>query len=181
MVMTMRAILMLWFLGVLPMPAVAQASEQGADEEDLSVEEILTREPQAEDYGGRERCISSYRIRSTEVLDDRHIALKISKDEYYLVQFEYRCPGLRRNEPVIYERQGSGRLCVFDKIRPTYDYGLGGLSTGAPCSIPGFELITKEQLLVLKDALKAEKRRAKDERRAAREAARELKAQQQEG
>jgi len=160
--------------------AHAAKSASSEDGEDLSVEEILTREPEAEDYGAQERCISTHRMRGTEVLDDQHIAIKISKEEYYLIRFTHRCPGLRRNDPVIFERRGTSRLCEFDTVRPTYDYGGGGISPGGPCSIPGFEGITKEQLVILKDALQAEKRQQRDERKAARQRSKELKQQQAE-
>jgi len=159
----------------------AAESKTNSDEEDLSVEEILTREPALEDYGAQERCISTHRMRGTEVLDDRHVAIKVSKDEYYLVRFKHRCPGLNRHDPVIFERNSSSRLCEFDSIRPTYDYGAGGMTPGGPCSIPGFEGITKEQLVVLKDTLQAQKRQQRDARRAARQRAKELKQQQAEG
>lgn len=128
---------------------------------DLSVEEILRRDPEQKDYSKAPRCLQTRRIRSVDVIDDRHVAFRISRKEYYLVQFDHRCPGLRRGKPIIYEPGGSGRLCVLDGIRATYDNGLGGLQPGMRCSINGFQSVSKEQLVLLKDALKVERRKKK--------------------
>jgi uncharacterized protein DUF6491 len=127
-----------------------------------TVEDILTRDPEAADYGDRVDCIATRRIRSIDVLDDKHVAIKMSRGEYYLVQFQYRCPGLRRNNPVVYEPRGSNRFCVHDAIRATYRGAIGELTPGMRCGVPGFQSITKEQLLVLKDTLRVERRKARE-------------------
>jgi hypothetical protein len=125
----------------------------------LSVDELLSREPKADDYVSTERCIRRRSIRRTEVLDDRHVSIEISRDQFYLVQFKHRCPGMRRGDPVMLEAR-SMTLCSHDVLRPMENWG-GGLRPGARCSIPGFQSVTKEQLLILKDTLKAQKRKKK--------------------
>jgi hypothetical protein len=127
----------------------------------LSVEEILQRDPERSDYGEAPRCLSTSKIRSVDVIDGKHISFRMSRSEYYLVQFEHACPGLRRGRPIIYEPGSNSRLCVLDGIRGTYDFGGGGLRPGMRCSINGFESVTKEQLVLLKDALKVQKRKKK--------------------
>ena len=163
--------------------ANAAANEDGAEsEEELSVEEILTREPDADDYQLEDRCVQTTRIRRTEVLDDKHIALNMGRDEYYIIQFDRRCIGLRRNSPVIFEPTVSTRLCVHDNIRPSYDgFGGGGWRPGSPCRVPGFEKVTKEQVVMLKEELKVRARIEREERKAARKAAKEAKQQADEG
>ncbi len=156
------SILLLWL--AVPGSVWAQAAEDArdADEPGMSVEEILTRDPDEDDYGDTPRCVRTSRIREIDVIDDQHVAFQVSRSEYYLVQFEHRCPGLRRGKPVIYEPSGGNRLCVLDGIRATYDNGLGGVTPGMRCAISGFESVTKEQLVLLKDALKAERRKKRD-------------------
>ena len=153
------------FMALLAAPAGYAQQEPApadADESPMSVEEILTRDPDSEDYGEAPRCISTRQIRQVDVLDEKHIAFQISRDEYYLVQFERRCAGLRRGDPIIFEPGAGGRLCVLDSIRSTYDTGLGGITPGMRCGIDGFQSVTKEQLVLLKDTLKAERRKKRD-------------------
>ncbi len=159
------------------LPAVAN-NDADADGGTPSVEEILTREPDAEDYTAQERCIQTRRIRRTEVLDEKHIALHMGRDEYYLIQFDHRCPGLRPKQAVIFETSMSNRLCSLDGIRSTYNTGLGGFSTGPRCSVPGFQQVTKEQVVLLKDTLKLQARREREERKASKQAEREARRQE---
>ena len=126
----------------------------------LSAEELLQRTPEPEDYVDEVRCIDSRRVRNSEVLDDQHVALRMRRDEYYLIQFERRCPGLRRGKPIMMEPRAS-RLCVHDSIRGMYEVG-SSVTPGARCSIPGFQLITKEQLSALKDTIEAERRKKRE-------------------
>ena len=135
-------------------------TKQGATS-GLSVDEILQRDPERSDYGEAPRCLSTNRIRSVDVIDEKHIAFRMSRSEYYLVQFDHACPGLRRGRPIIYEPGNNNRLCVLDGVRGTYDFGGGGLRPGMRCSINGFESVSKEQLVLLKDALKVQKRKKK--------------------
>ena len=94
-----------------------------------------------------------------EVIDEQHIVLRVARDEYYLMRFDRRCPGLRRGRPIIYEPGVGSQLCVLDTIRATYDSGLGGISPGMRCAIPGFESVTKEQVALLKDTLQVNRGR----------------------
>ncbi len=144
--------------------AHAEEAESAAGAEDdavLTAEEILTRDPEAEDYVDENRCLRTNMIRSVDVIDDKHVAFRVGRSEYYLVQFENRCPGLRRGKPVMYEAN-AGRLCRLDGIRTLYESGLGGYRPGMRCAIPEFRSVTKEQLVLLKDALKAERRKKRE-------------------
>ena len=132
---------------------------------DLSVEEILQRDPEASDYGEAPRCLNTRRIRRTQVLDEQHVLIEVGRDEYYLVQFKHRCPMLRRGEPVIYEPTGN-RLCEMDALRGVLDQGLGDLRPGPRCNIPAFQSMTEAQVAQLKEALKSNRERARDERKA---------------
>jgi uncharacterized protein DUF6491 len=132
--------------------------QQTAEEKALSVEEILNRDATQDDYVKSPRCINTTRIRDMQVIDEQHIVLRVAREEYYLVRFDRRCPGLRRGRPVIYEPGTGTQLCVLDGIRATYDSGLGGISAGMRCSIPGFESVTKEQVALLKETLQPKRR-----------------------
>ncbi|MGI9327163.1 MAG: DUF6491 family protein [Pseudomonadales bacterium] len=104
-----------------------------------------------------ERCLSTSRIRSHEVLDAQHLVFKMSNKERYLVQFPHRCIGLRRGSGISYETHSS-RLCKMDSIRPLENRGLG-IEPGIPCYIDEFQKVTPEQIEFLKEALRAQRRR----------------------
>lgn len=130
----------------------------------LSVEDILNRDPELSDYVDEARCVSKHRIRRFDVIDDRHIAVQVSRDDYYLIQFKNRCIGLAPGKTVMQEARNS-RLCVHDSIRAMDQWGFGRMKPGPPCFIPGFQSITREQLLHIKDTLKAEKRKKREQRK----------------
>lgn len=148
-------------LALVPVCAQEKSAEDPSAQEALTVEEILQRDPSAEDYGESPRCIDSNRIRHIDVLDDKHVVFEMPRDQFFLAQFERRCPGLRRNKMVMTEPKGS-RLCRLDTIRALEEWGLGNYQPGIPCRIPGFQSVTKEQVMQLKDALKATQRKKKN-------------------
>lgn len=117
------------------------------------VDALLERPPEDADYSTTVRCLSTNRIRSIDVLDDQHVAIRVNRREYYLVQFERRCPGLRHGDTVIYETRG-GWLCSADGIRTVYGFGPRQLDPGVECFIPGFQTVTEEQVKSLKAILK---------------------------
>lgn len=122
------------------------------------VEAILS-EPTASDYPSEEQCIPRHRIREVKVVDERHVTFKVGREQLYLVQFKRRCPGLRRNDPVVYESLNGMSVCRHDIIRGLLPFGFGDNRVGPPCHIPGFQQITPEQLLALQEALKQRQRR----------------------
>lgn len=127
-------------------------------------EALIQRVPSVDDYQGFERCIDMRRIRTTKVLDERHVVVEMRQKEYYVIQLPRRCPGLRRNRPVMTEPRGR-QFCQFDSIRPMYQNGFGGIEWGTPCTIPGFHAVTKEQVVQLRESLAEERKRLKRERR----------------
>ncbi len=122
-----------------------------ADEAALDVETILSEAASSEDYVEDARCIQMARIRQVKALDERHVTFQVGRDNYYLVQLPHRCPGLRRNATVAYESTNSMSLCKLDTIRAFFEHG--SMRLGPPCSIPGFQAITREQLALIKEAL----------------------------
>lgn len=126
-----------------------------AEEQPLDVETILGTAADKEDYVDVAKCIPLHRIRSVEVLDERHVAFRISRDQFYLVQMKNRCPGLNRGSKVSYETRGS-RVCALDSIRGVIEFGTAS-RFGPPCSIPGFQEITREQLVLITETLRNKK------------------------
>lgn len=135
----------------------SSSDDERVADQDLSAEEILTESTDIDSYGSAPRCINTQRIRAADVLDSRHVAFRISRDRYYLVQFQHRCPMLERNRPISYETR-SMQLCRLDSIRGSTGTG-GSMRPGPPCQIPGFREINREQMLLLREQLKEDRRR----------------------
>lgn len=92
------------------------------------------------------------RIRQVKALDERHVTFQVGRDKHYLVQLAHRCPGLRKNATVAYESTNGMSLCQLDTVHAFFE--LGSMRLGPPCSIPGFQAITREQLALIKAVLK---------------------------
>ncbi|MCZ6854108.1 MAG: DUF6491 family protein [Gammaproteobacteria bacterium] len=138
-----------WTLACL-LSAGSAFAEQDA-EEPLDLEAILGTTAAKEDYVDVTKCILRHKIREVKVLDEKHIAFKVGRDEYYLVQLEKRCPGLNRQSTLMYETN-SNRLCTRDSIRGRNGIGVASW-TGPRCRIPSFQEITADQLALIKDTL----------------------------
>jgi hypothetical protein len=147
------------------LPALGSQQQAAGDAESASetvnpsreVEEILNSNAAEDTYGDTPRCIAVRRIRSSTVLDDRHVALQVAGNSYYLVQFRNRCPQLERNSTISYETR-TGQLCALDSIRAVLSYG-GAPRMGPPCQIPGFQEVTREQLAAIGEELRERRRR----------------------
>ena len=72
--------------------AAVEQAEDGRKPAVSAVEEILKRDPKISDYVDKERCINRNRIRQMQVLDEKHVSIQVSRDNFYLVQFKHRCP-----------------------------------------------------------------------------------------
>ena len=132
-------------------PLSAESSEASAGAEiPLDVEAILTT-PSETEYTESPRCLSTARIRRTEVLDERHIVFHMSRDKFLLVQFPHRCPTLDKNSALMYDVQGS-RLCQLNWVRAVNGAGMSR-SIGPICMIPGFQEISVEQVLLIRESL----------------------------
>ena len=84
----MKSLLMIIIVGLIA-PNFAHAQARNANE-DPTLEEILKRDATRADYVKEVGCLNARQIRDTKVLDSRHVAFKMGRDEYYLVQFDKR-------------------------------------------------------------------------------------------
>ena len=158
---------------ILGFTSAVVAHAQGTETVDeLSVLEVLEREASQRDYVKKVNCLNVRQIRDTQVLDSRHVAFKMGKDEYYLVQFKKQCHGLRTNSSVRLDIRNS-RLCKHDSIQGFDPDSMMGMREGLRCAIPGFTQVTKAQVGQLKVSLKDQRQRArelaKEQRRKVRE------------
>ncbi len=144
---------------LLATPATAVSAAEAPDAEaPLDVEEILTTP--ADDYVKTERCIRTTRIRDVDILDDKTLTFEVGRDKFYLVQLKRRCPMLRPTSTIAYEPRTGRSLCALDSFHAISG---GGFSrqTGPACQITGFQPVTREQVMVLKEELKRERKKGR--------------------
>ena len=84
--MLMKTLLVIVTVGLMSADLIH--AQDAVDVEDPSVREILDRDPSQADYVKEVSCLNVRRMRDTQVLDSRHVAFKLGRDEYYLVQFK---------------------------------------------------------------------------------------------
>ena len=103
------------------------------------------------EYAATERCLSTHRYDSVEVLDDRHLLFRRSPgDEVWLNTLRSRCPGLNRNDTLLFEQTGS-QLCNLDTAE-VVDRFLFWQRTGPVCSLGQFHQLTEAQASLLREA-----------------------------
>jgi len=93
-------------------------------------------------------CVSTTRIRSTEVIDDRTIVFYLRGGRVYSNILDHDCPSLLREDLFAYEARG-GRLCSSDFIRvlPRSGFGIGpscGLGDFHPITLAEAELLESD-------------------------------------
>jgi hypothetical protein len=96
-------------------------------------EESLDRTPQD--------CISTSRIRETDVIDDHTILFRLRGGAVYSNILDRGCPGLGRNKRFMYEARG-GRLCDIDTITVLEQWS-SRLQEGFTCGLGQFHPITE--------------------------------------
>lgn len=91
-------------------------------------------------------CVSTTRIRQTEIIDDRTILFYLRGGRVYNNILDRDCPDLKREDRFAYEVRG-GRLCSVDMIRVLPR--IGGIGFGATCRLGDFHPITREEAELL--------------------------------
>jgi len=133
-----------------------------------SAEDILSGQAPPGEYGRHSRCLVASRIERTEVLSDRFILFHAVRGELWLAQLKRRCVGLTPQSDLMFERRGSDRICEFDAVRtvtgsidPGSVFARPGANPdlGLRCTLPEFELVTEQQIDLLKREIRASRQR----------------------
>lgn len=96
------------------------------------------------------RCLSISRIKDIDIIDDQTLVFKMNGRKMYLNELPHRCPGLSRNETIMY-RTSTSQLCDLDVITVLNSMGRGYMP-GASCGLGRYSLISDLQLKALKEA-----------------------------
>jgi DNA-directed RNA polymerase subunit M/transcription elongation factor TFIIS len=86
-----------------------------------------------------QRCVQTYEIRQTRVVDDSTVMFRLRVDDEYANHLRRSCPGLRIQGGFKYELRGGNELCRGDIIRV-----LDSTGTGASCILGDFEKVEKK-------------------------------------
>ena len=102
------------------------------------------------DADSNPRCLSISRIKDIDIIDDQTLIFKMNGRKMYLNELPHRCPGLSRNETIMY-RTSTSQLCDLDVITLLNSMGRGYMP-GASCGLGRYSLISDLQLKALKEA-----------------------------
>ncbi|MDZ7769256.1 MAG: hypothetical protein U5K38_09335 [Woeseiaceae bacterium] len=106
----------------------------------MPLDNSLADDPQDDEVG--ERCISLHRMDRIEVVDPQNLLVYMRGGDIYRNRLRNRCPGLRKNRPLMYSTTTS-QLCDLDRITVLYDRG-AGFTPGASCGLGRFIPVSEE-------------------------------------
>jgi len=92
------------------------------------------------------RCIDTRRIKTTKVVDNKTVNMRMRGGPDYQMNLVRRCPGLKMQKTIIYEPMPSSKLCSVDTIKVPVTTG-GGFSMNNVhhCAIDSFTVIEAEE------------------------------------
>ena len=106
-------------------------------------------------------CIRLNKIRSTEVIDRKHILFRLRGGDMYVNKLPNACPGLRIRGSFITQSKGSPEVCDLGLITPLVKIGPGtggnsiaGLMPFGNCALGKFEWVAKPDVEMLRAELK---------------------------
>jgi len=101
-------------------------------------------------------CISLNRIRNMEIVDSSNVLFHMNGDEHYLNELPYRCSGLYKNSPIMYQTS-QNQLCNLDIITVLMPTG-HQMIRGASCGLGQFRSVKADQIEALRETLKASRK-----------------------
>jgi hypothetical protein len=127
-------------------PAETAEQQQEVAED---IEAILTQPLGEDEYVQSERCISTYKYHSVDVLDNQHVVFRGRGDNIWMNTLRAPCLGLHRRDVLQFELRTS-QLCNLDDF-VAVEYGISvGMKTSATCVLGDFAPVTAEQVALIK-------------------------------
>ncbi len=109
-----------------------------------------------------EKCLSLNAIKSTEIIDNRHIVFHMRNGEVYYNELPHRCGGLRRDDTIMY-RPTMNRLCDLDFITVLNAGGFGFIQ-GPSCGLGKFHKTDEAGVALLKEQAEAQRQLRKQKK-----------------
>jgi len=138
----------------VPLVLLLSACAAGGGERNEQLANVLAGFDTETDYAETQRCLSGFEYDQVEVLDEQHILFRDSPgDDVWLNTLRARCPGLSRNDTLLFERTGS-RLCNLDRAEVVQRF-LFWQRTGPVCSLGEFHQLTEAQAELIREATRS--------------------------
>lgn len=132
--------------------ALAAVGCAGSPERNAEVADALARVEGSGEYADTERCLSTTRYDSVDILDEQHLLFAGNgPDEVWLNTLRSRCPGLHRNDVLAFEMNGT-RLCSLDSATVVQRF-LFWQRTGPTCTLGEFHELTDAQASLIREAM----------------------------
>jgi hypothetical protein len=123
----------------------------GGGERDERLADVLAGLDTDTEYAATQRCLSTFEYDRVEVLDERHLLFRNAPgNDVWLNILRSRCPGLHRNDTLLFEKSGS-RLCSLDRAE-VIDRFLFWRRTGPVCALGEFHQLTDAQAALIREA-----------------------------
>lgn len=87
-------------------------------------------------------CVRIVDVDAIKIVNDETLLFRMRDGTVYENDLPHRCPGLRRNDTLMY-RSSVGRLCSVDIVTVLYNRGFGFMP-GASCGLGMFSPISEE-------------------------------------
>lgn len=139
-------------MALLLVGLAAAGCAAGGGERQERVSEALAQLETDTEYASSRRCLSGFDYDQVEVLDDQHLLFR-DANHFWLNKLRSRCPGLNRNDTLLFERTGT-RLCALDSAEVIERF-LFWRRTGPRCTLGDFHELTEGQSALLREALRS--------------------------
>ena len=127
-------------MGAALLAAGLAAPARAADRE-LHSDKARERLAEFEYTGRSELCLTTYRIKGVDVLDDWTLLVETQGRKYYVNHLPHRCPRLGFEQRFSYTLRGLNQLCNTDIITVLHT----DMRPGASCGLGQFEELRKKQ------------------------------------
>jgi hypothetical protein len=121
---------------------------------EADIDDILTYELDAAEYGEAKNCLNTYEYRSFRPLGNRHLLFEGRNDKQWVNVLRGRCAGLNKDSKFIMRQNMSNRFCdkdrfdIADYVDP---YTLSG--KGPTCVLGEFKPVTSAQVEEIENRL----------------------------
>ena len=94
------------------------------------------------------RCLTMSRVSTTEIIDSQTILFHVVGGDTYVNRLPRRCPGLRRNDALMFDVRGS-QICDLDSVSVLQTWGVG-FTPGVSCRLGRFVPVTEDDVEALR-------------------------------
>ena len=134
--------------------ATSPEDEQRRLDMEADIDEILSYELDASEYGEAKHCLFTNEYRSFRAIGNRHLLFKGRKGKQWVNVLRGRCPSLNDNSTFVMRPTMAGRACDKDRFDVVERFDTVSSSTRGPtCVLGEFRPVTEAQVKEIEDRL----------------------------